>query len=397
MKKCHLLKLLAAIVIFIAALPPGSDGQTPFTPADALEVVSLGNLALSPDGKFIAGIRAKRSKTRLNANHFRFGDATYVRPFDGDLMLYSVDDGQGTVIASGHVLSPVWSPDGEKLAFIRMEEDDEFRLYVYDRSQQESRHVEVDTEKPIASNASLAWLDDNRVFLGFRSPGWTDQVKKMFAEATRGPVVVYDSDEPFLKWDAIRNFGQLRSIGQVNVNSGKFEELLPEGSYANLQAGEDGQFIAFVKNHPVKTTYNRRDGTQYELRRFDLGGAVDSAVVLLKKTFERKSLRWSENKNWFAWSEKGDIYVQSVFSDSATNITAGKTPLSQDDTTEVKFTVLGWDPAERTILARSEQGFWLADRDCSERRMFYTFEGEEDDRPEITPIDWDPNGRYVYF
>jgi hypothetical protein len=56
----------------------------------------------------------------------------------------------------------------------------------------------------------LEWTPDGAgVLLSFREKGWKEKGDSLYREATAGPITVYDSKTPFLKWDAIRNHPSL--------------------------------------------------------------------------------------------------------------------------------------------------------------------------------------------
>lgn len=392
--KTHLIGL--AIVLFVA-LPVFA--QSPFTPADALEIQSLSSLRINADGSYIAGIKSQRSKGRLNVDHFRFGDPTYVRPSQGELVIYNTKDASETPLtyADVHVSDPAWSPDGTKLAFLIYKEE-RFELHLYELQKKKSRKVEIKTELAIASNTDIDWLPDNRnVLLQFREKGWHEEAKKMFLEASEGPVVVYDSEEPFLKWDAIRNLSGKAALHQVDTRNGNAKELLPSGSRGSFEVAEDGNSVSYTEFHAEKTSYNRKDGTKYELRLKDLKAPKDSSKVLIEKSFKRISVQWSKDKSWFAWADSGHVFLQHIYADASRNLTKGKNKLIEEDTVEVKFSPLGWAASGKQILASSKQGLWTIDVEKGDPTLFHKFEEEEDQQPQLRFMAWPANGRYLYL
>ena len=105
--------------------------QTIFTPADALKVVSIRNVRISPNGEYVAGITNKSTANRLDVDHFRFRDPNYVRPFTGQIVLYKTADGTKKQIGKpGHVSNPVWSPNSDQLAFFEWH-DGKCAIYTY--------------------------------------------------------------------------------------------------------------------------------------------------------------------------------------------------------------------------------------------------------------------------
>ena len=112
------------------------------------------------------------------------------------------------------------------------------------------------TDKITASNSFLIWTNDNsRILLALRASEWEEESKAEFKEATTGPIIVYDSREPFLKWDAIRNRSSLAIPAVVDIKTGEVKELLPEGRYNSMRLAKDDSLITYAMTYPLKTAY----------------------------------------------------------------------------------------------------------------------------------------------
>ena len=58
-----------------------------------------------------------------------------------------------------------------------------------------------------------------------------------------GPIVVQDSSEPFLSWDAVRNLGRVAELAQVDLDDGRVtvlgEEAVVVGPFEGIEKGDE--------------------------------------------------------------------------------------------------------------------------------------------------------------
>lgn len=374
------------------------SSQTTFTPADAIEVVSLSNTALSHNGDYVAGITYKGLRNRFEVNHFRFRDPSYVRPFRGQLMLYNTSNGSSEPIGGpGHVTSPVWSPDNSRLAFFRRI-DGEFRVQIYDVANGTLRTLPANPDHNLVGSGSLQWFPDGKsLLLESRASDWMETGMAMYREATEGPITVYDAEEPFLKWDAIANHERKSQIVQVQVADGEVRLLLPEGIYQDLTLDDEGDFLVYQVRDPQKTSYDRRTGTRYAWLKQSL--TQNANLQVLVDTSDRsRNLKWTEDRNWFAWSDSGHVFIQSIDSGEPIKLTDRKNELIEDgDTTEIKFSVDQWNRAGTQLIARSTEGLWRLDRESGEVERFIVFPKVEERTVNLRTVAWHPDGQYLYL
>ena len=277
------------LLIWIIASPGILPGQkSSFTLQDAVHVKSFSISDLTEDGKYITGTIQSR-KDRMNIDHERFGDPNYVTPYTGQPVIISTETGETTpmITRSAIVRGLSFSPDGKTVALL-IYDGHRFNLHLFDIARKKMKTVKVRSELEIASNSIVEWLPDGKsLLLLFRGTGWSSKADSMFTEATTGPVTVYDSERPFLKWDEIRNFSSLSLFGRVDINTGEITKILPEGSYTGSFISANSDYLSYIQYTPKKTVYDRRGGTEYELLMVDLNECVGLFCGFCGDLFDR--------------------------------------------------------------------------------------------------------------
>lgn len=369
--------------------------KTPFTPQDAIQVKNFSSQTLSDNGRFLAGILTDGS-ARFDTDHFRFRDPSYINNLPGELVVMEV--------ATGKMLRPFddrkvrvsglsWDKNGERLAFLEQRGEQLF-LMIYDANRDRLREVDLEGS-PLLVNTGPVWLPDGEhVLLQVREDGWLAESMEMYREATTGPVTVYDSSEPFLKWDAIGNRSNLSKILKANISKGSHEELLPEGTYQGLYPTEDGQWLIFNQAWPLKTSYTRGKGTDYQVAYLPLQ-SKDTTRILYARNETRRNYSWSESRNKYAWTQNGDVLVGQLEDTTVYQLTKNKIFEDEEKKKPVRFSVVRWSPQEDQLLLSSEKGWWLAAADGSSLEMVYTLSEDKENAPDLSVLHWSPNGRYL--
>ena len=211
--------LLLGIMFLFSVVTPGQENDfKPFTTNDALNVRSFRIYDVTDDGNFIAGtIQTRRG--RLNVDHMRFGDPTYISPYKTDLIIIDTKTGEKKKIFKDmvQIRSIQWSPDGRILAFFKRDKDEYF-LFTYEREKDKVKKLKLKTDKSIASNSFLMWRPDGSgILLALRENEWAEKSRKMYLDLTEGPVIVQDSRKPFLAWEEVRNQSSLQVPAIVDI------------------------------------------------------------------------------------------------------------------------------------------------------------------------------------
>lgn len=422
-KRC--LRFSLGIILLVWAGSPaglGAEEKTPFTIEDSLNVRTLSIADITENGRYIAAT-LRTSRARLGIDHQRYRDPSYITPRPVEAVILDSESGglsplfQGRVEARGFT----WSPDGTILAYL-MRKGDSFYLHTFQRESGKHRQLKLKTDKSIAVDSFLDWTHDGSgLLLSLREEGWLRNSRALFEEAATGPVTVYDSRKPFLKWDVIRDQALLGIPALVNVRTGDVRELLPEDRYSDIRLAENDGFITYIVTTPIETSYGQnyyqQGGREYSLFRLGMEPGAEPRP-LIERREKRLSLRWNEESTFFAWAEEGDIFIQGVDEPEARNLTAGKVEPEVEaeageeradisDTEkkpeETRFSLLRFSPDGRRLLASTKRGYWLIDHMSGDLDMVYEFPEESegdiqrgDPRPRSLAA-WSPDGRFLYL
>ncbi len=390
-------KSFTCLLLFIFFISFHVEAQkTPFTVADAISVKSLGSQNLSDNGKYLAGIISDGA-TRFETDHFRFQDPSYLNVLPGEFVIIQTETGEQLKPNPGlsRVTSFSWSPNNKEIAYLEQKEG-KLHLMVYDVDRKRKREIKI-SGNPLLANESLIWAPDGKfLYVHGRDANWIGKAMSLYNEASSGPVVVYDSSEPFLKWEKIRHTNALTTILKVDPTNGNEEQILPESMYSQMHITEDGTRLIFSETFPLKTSYVRNKGTEYQVAYLDLAG-TDSIEVIYKRNEKRRSFTWSDTKTRYAWVDSAYVYVGILGSKDSINLTKGKAYEDEDKKREVKFNVLSWSPNEESLLLGSDKGFWWADAQGESLEMLYEFEEEKDSRPKLDFLKWSEDGQHLYF
>ena len=231
-RNIHIFSIFLFLVLLISGLPErgiGAAEKTVFTPADSLRVKSFRASAVTSDGRWIAGTISDRL-SRLGTDYKRYGDPNYITPRKVEFVLMNTESGAITALFPEpvQIQSAAWSEDGKHLAFLKRS-GDVFDLLIYSMEKNRTKIISLKTQKAVASDSFLVWSHDgSRIFLALRAAGWAEKGGEMFHEATAGPITVYDSSEPFLKWEKIRNHSNLSIPAVVDIFTGRVKSSFPK-------------------------------------------------------------------------------------------------------------------------------------------------------------------------
>lgn len=235
------LQVRRAFVLFVSVatlLPPAAfaQAQRPMTLVDLLNVPSLGDPQLSPDGRQIVYElgRADWKANRQVSHLWRVGaDGT------GSIQLTNGPDGER---------SPRWSPDGRWVAFLaKRGEAEETQLYLIANEGGEARQL----TRHATAVSDIAWAPDGTAIYFVAADEKTREEKER--EKAKDDVFAFDE-----------NFKQ-RHLWRVTVPDGR-EERVTFGDYSvvGYELSRDGRKIA-IHRAPTPLLDDRDEGEVWVL------------------------------------------------------------------------------------------------------------------------------------
>ncbi|RIX44015.1 MAG: Tol-Pal system protein TolB [Rhodocyclales bacterium GT-UBC] len=261
------------------ALAAGSIGRSPdgrmearFRLYDTQKAVSLGGAAYVTSNEMLraAGHRiADYIYEKLTGEKGVFSTRiAYVVKARGQFLLQIADaDGQGAATAltsTEPIISPVWSPDGSKLAYVSFEKKKPV-IYVHSIASGQ-RHIVANFK---GSNSAPAWSPDGRRLAVVLSKDGNSQIYAVNADGSglqrltqsagidTEPRYAPDGSSIFFTSDR----GGSPQIYQVAANGGEARRVSFEGSYnVSPRPSPDGKMLAFI---------TRREG-RFQLAAMDL-------------------------------------------------------------------------------------------------------------------------------
>ena len=231
-----------------------------------------------------------------------------------------------------------------------------------------------------------------------------------------------DSRNDFLAWDRVRNIAAKQITALVSPENGSVREILSDVTPSGPRFSADGSYITYSTSTRTKTSYTRRDGTEYEL--FRLGLAAGSEPESLRDTGQqRMNVTWNDARDAFAYGERGSAFVRRLDEGEAVDVTAGhRGPVDEGgdgteagnavgrgggrtgdpdeaspDSTRIRFSVQSWSPSGDRLLLTSQDAWHLLDLGSDDLRTLLELEDDADTRPRRQLQGWSEDGRHLYF
>ena len=366
-----------------------------FTPEIALDVRNVRIAAVTDDGSRVAAtVQTRRDRT--DVDHQRYGDPTYISPVSTRLMVVDTGSGDQTWVYERpvQIRAFTWSPDGTRLGYFIVE-DGSYKLCIFETSSAQTATLELSSDKEIASSSPLVWSPDgSAILLGLRPEGWAVEAHRAFLALTEAAVIVQDSRNDFLAWDRVRNIANQQITALVSVADGSVREILTDVTPQGPSFAEDGSYITYSTAVRTKTSYTRRDGTDYELVMLDPNNGESAS--LMGPSEERTNVSWTEAHDAFAYGRDGSILVRRVGEEEAVDVTEAHRT-TDTETKEPEFSVGRWSSSGSELLLTSERGWHVLDVESGDMRDLLVLEDEEQERPRREIQAWSKDGRYVYF
>lgn len=389
--------LLTSALVAVVLAPTAVVAQDArFTTELALDVQTPSIVDMTEDGRWLA-VTLRTRRGRVDTNHDRYGDPTYVGPSLLSAMLIDSRSGDRRWLHEdpAQVSDFAFSPDGDELAYLHYD-GSTFSLRVHDVDGGDTRQVELRSSRPIASSSPIVWTPDGEhVLVTLRPEGWAERAREAFYALTEAPVIVQDSRNDFLAWDDVRNIANEQITALVAVDDGSVREIMDDVVPQDVGFSPDGDLMTYSTAVRTKTSYTRQDGTDYGLYALDLDGGAP--VELIAPSEERLTGSWNEQRDAYAYADEGAVFVRTADSDDEPrDVTEGLRTIA-GDTTEVDFSVVRWSSDGDDLLLSSSKGWYLLDVDGGDLQTVLTLEEDEDERPRRSVEAWSEDGRHLYY
>lgn len=262
--------LLFAALFVIAQWSTAQNGSETITAEKMWEMERVGAFDVSPDGLQAVfpvteyDIKANTSTT--------------------DIHLLNIEEGTTRQLTfSGREGSPVWSPDGNKIAFVSRRHDGPGQIYLLDLRGGEAKKL---TNLPVGV-FSIKWFPTgDRIAFGANIlpeyEGDFDKLKELMEEKKNSKVTAKATENTMFRfWDRWLTDGYFPRLFSVEVSSGKVTDLMPGTvNYFNMMGGvsydisPDGRQIAVSMN----STEPPFDNLNYDIYLLptDGSGALDN-------------------------------------------------------------------------------------------------------------------------
>ncbi len=394
-RKAPFVVAIACAALVAAPAPVSAQDGPRFSTEFALDVRSPQIEDVTDDGR-LAAIVVRTRRGRVDVDHERFGDPTYVAPSLVTAFVLDTRSGERTWLheSPAQLGEFTWSPDGTRLAYLHYD-GDVHRLRVYDAGSGSAREVELDTDLPVASSSPLVWSPDgSQLLMAVRPAGWAERARNAFYSMTEAPVIVQDSRNDFLAWDRVRNMADEQTTVLVSVADGSVRELLGEVVPQDPAFSPDGARLTYSTAVDTKTSYTRRDGADYALYTMDLESG--EAAELVAPSEDRIQVEWNDARDAYAFVEEGAVMVRRLGEDEPIDVTEGHRD-QPGDTTDLDYGLERWSPDGGRLLLTDSTGWHLLDLQSDELRTVLPLEEDEDTRPRRSVEQWSDDGRFLYF
>ncbi len=240
----HLFLSLLAIVLFLFP-NVAHAGSEVFTATHMWQMKRVSAADVSPDGK-----------------HAVFTITTFdIAEDKGSTDIYLLDIKTGEkrrLTFTGKESSPVWSPDGSRIAFVSRRHDGPGQVYIIPMNGGEAEKV---TELPVGVYG-LKWFPDgkNIAFGANILPDYNgdfDKLKSMIDEKKKSKVTAKATENVMYRfWDRWLTDGYFGRLFKLDLQTGEVVDLMPHTSnYFNMMGGvsydisPDGKTIALSLNN----------------------------------------------------------------------------------------------------------------------------------------------------
>ena len=404
-------------MLFRSSVSPATSPTAPRTRAapavadslgirDLLDIATTSVADLSPDGRWLAVSIATR-RDALGADFTRDGDPTYLRASLARLVIVDTKSGaQRPVWTQKRTFrTPIWSPDGSRLALLLLE-NDAWQVLIWDRASGKFTSAKMPAGRYVAENSELRWTrDGSALVFAARSEAWKVEAKAKFAALTTAPIVALDGKDDFLEWDGMNRLSATRSIVRWSPGTGAVTTLVPETRIGTWTLAADGTSVTVQEDITKKTDYDVIGGREWKLVSY-AAGAPRTLLASTKNT----QITWAEDGVHYATGRDGRIFLGTTADTSQrqlagpTGTPAGAPAASADVDTSAaarakrdaeRFTAMVFNGDGSKLLAENTTGLWVVDVASGSKEQVVTYPDTASRAPRPLLVTWSRDGRYL--
>lgn len=285
---------------------------------------------LSPDGKWVAyTLQDDRRKEKPEEGYgsVDFTSTGVKRGSLGcDIWVADTETGQAKNLTGGvgSNWSPVWSRDGNRLAFYS-DRDGTARLWVSEHESGNLRRVSAETVRPFSAFETVRWSPDGRKILvkvlpeGMTIEGVRDailsppQTEKQTANISTALVYRSSVSRKTATEDAFYLIPRRADLALIEATTGKVQRIATGFNPAWYDFSPDGGSVAFVSTKGFETLNTRH--WVYDLSVVSLSDARPRVIARdIELDFTGMTVSWSPDGKMLSYitSRSGDCFVVSV-------------------------------------------------------------------------------------
>jgi dipeptidyl aminopeptidase/acylaminoacyl peptidase len=441
-----------SLALTLLASPDSAQSQTRAVSLDDLvNMVRFSVRDLSADGRWIVATSGTmKDGFGDQSGTFRYGDLTYTFNAPTDVWIIDTKTGDKKKLFNDRRAlgggrgggGLTWSPDGNTLALTQVVNDVTTPM-LWDRASGKFKTISIPTGYFI--DGPMTWSEDGkRLYLTLRTEEWRKRSKVIFDSLVNGPIVVLDSKDPFLEWDALGNRGDIKALAAYDLAGGKTNIVLPEGIYTGVNVSLDGTIIRTTESNVNKTMYDGGRWTNNDSKIWVRPADGSSAARVLIPSTKGFTVSWAKDGKHYGYAKDSSVYIASItdekprqmkgskfvwapeglsyaymnsdstlvvgrFGEAEKSITLHPNRRSSDpapsDTaakSKAKLKAMAFTPSQlsksgRFVILNNRDGQWLVDTESSDATLFVKYPEADDERPNVSIAFWSPDEKSVFY
>lgn len=342
---CSVAFLFVAFAIEVFPQQVASDPTSTPLRLEALfsmpKFAALGPVALSPDGQFVVYPVCSTTKksVEIDARYKAFTRSGVPRVFEGcKLQITNTQTNETTALLSGgNSWFPVWSPDGQKVAFFS-DHDNVANLWIWNRGSRKAAKVSPAVIRS-SGRSEPQWTPDSKGVIATTLPhGMTlDEAASMaLGESgrnepantnTQPSVVVYTAGVGDKNTTKAAAYDTSQFLSDLVLFALSVETSRPIASRSKIwgfRVSPNGRSVAFTTERGFKSAASHT--IVHDLHIYDLATSQIRKLADGIELVDGRSFSWSPDSRNIAYCAKGNCYIVSDDGSEPRNVTPGEHP-----------------------------------------------------------------------